>query len=92
MPSLNIRVNIYMTLREKLGWNTRIVELKSGENRLSNLLEKLPRLAEELEAYREKGYEPVILVNGRHHVFLGGLDAVLSDGDVVDVFPPAAGG
>jgi len=34
----------------------------------------------------------VILVNGHHIEFLGGLRARLKDGDEISIFPPAAGG
>jgi MoaD family protein len=33
-----------------------------------------------------------ILVNGKGIAFLGGLNAKLSDGDVVAIFPPISGG
>lgn len=34
-----------------------------------------------------------VLVNGRHYRYLlGGLDAALREGDLVSLFPPAAGG
>jgi molybdopterin synthase sulfur carrier subunit len=36
--------------------------------------------------------EIIILVNGRHVSHLGGLDAPLTTGDVVSVFPMVAGG
>ncbi len=88
---MKVRVTVYMTLREKLGWSSKVVELKQG-SRLRDLLDALPRLRDEVRNYEDMGFQPVILVNGRHHVFLGGLDAPLSDGDEVAVFPPAAGG
>jgi len=40
----------------------------------------------------EPGSEIVIMVNGRHVVHLGGLDAQLKDSDVVQIFPLVAGG
>ncbi|MDD1680192.1 MAG: MoaD/ThiS family protein [Methanoregula sp.] len=33
-----------------------------------------------------------ILQNGRNIHFLAGLDTLLSDGDIIALFPPAAGG
>ena len=38
------------------------------------------------------GPEIIMLINGRHISHLGGLDAVLSPDDRVDVFPVVAGG
>ena len=37
-----------------------------------------------------KGY--IILLNGIHVQFKGGLEAKLRDGDEVSIFPPGAGG
>jgi len=36
--------------------------------------------------------EIVIMINGRHAVHLGGIDAPLKDDDVVQIFPLVAGG
>jgi len=40
----------------------------------------------------ELGEEIVIMVNGRHIVHLGGLDAPLRDDDIVQMFPLVTGG
>jgi len=40
----------------------------------------------------ELGAEAVILVNGRHLVHLGGIDAPLKDDDIVRIFPVVTGG
>ena len=38
------------------------------------------------------GTEVIFLINGRHFNQLGGLDAPLSPGDLVDFFPVVSGG
>jgi len=40
----------------------------------------------------ELGAEAVILINGRHLVHLGGIDAPLKDDDIVRIFPVVTGG
>jgi len=40
----------------------------------------------------ELGAEIVIMVNGRHVVHLGGIDAPLKEDDVVQIFPLVTGG
>ena len=40
----------------------------------------------------ELGAEIVIMINGRHVVHLGGIDAPLKDDDVVQIFPLVTGG
>jgi len=40
----------------------------------------------------ELGAEIVIMINGRHVVHLGGIDAPLKDEDVVQIFPLVTGG
>jgi len=40
----------------------------------------------------ELGAEIVIMINGRHVVHLGGIDAPLKDDDIVQIFPLVTGG
>jgi len=57
-----------------------------GERYGSKLGEKLLTPEGDLEA------EIVIMINGRHVVHLGGIDAPLKDDDVVQIFPLVDGG
>jgi len=88
---VKVRVKVFFTLRERLGWKEKLVELHENA-RLRDLLDLFPAIKEEFNRYRTKGYNMVVMINGRHVEFLGGLDAVLHDGDEVAFFPPAAGG
>ncbi len=90
--SIKVRIVLYMTLPEKLGWKEKIVELPEDKLRFRDLLEKLDDLKKIKIDLEKKGWNLVVLVNGKHVEFLGGLDAVLHDGDEIAVFPPAAGG
>ncbi len=88
---MRVTVNVYTTLREKLGWKSRVVEVRDGAT-LGELLDSLPDLKKVLDENQRKGWTPMILVNGVHADMLEGLKTRLKDGDVVDVFPAAGGG
>ncbi len=90
MP-VKVTVKIYMTLREKLGWKTRVL-IFEDEPTIKDILEKLPDLAQAIKEYEEKGYPPPIMVNGRRIEFTGGYNTRLRDGDIITIFPPSAGG
>jgi len=52
-----------------------------------------PKLGEKLlTAEGELGAEIVIMINGRHVVHLGGIDAPLKGDDDVQIFPLVSGG
>lgn len=84
-----VEVRVYMTLREKLGWKGRKVELTKAV-KFSDLLEEMRDLKGVLEGF---GYENfMILVNGRNIRLLNWLDTEVRDEDSIDIFPPAGGG
>ncbi len=88
---IRVRINIYFTLPERLGWRSREVVLEDNTT-IADLLDKLPELKKAIREYEEKGFAPAIMINGRRIEFLGGYKARLKNGDEVDIFPPAAGG
>ena len=57
---------------------------------LSKLLDLLPDLKDAMYGVGLEHF--IILVNGHNIVLLEGLETRVRDGDVVDVFPQAAGG
>lgn len=88
---IKIRVKVYLSLIEKLGWHEKEVVLDDDAT-INDLLEKLPELKNILYKYREKTIQPTIMINGRRIEFLGGLQAKLKHNNTVSIFPPAAGG
>jgi len=90
MPT--IKIVIYAGLRMKLGWKERTMTIQENCKTIECLLDHLSTIKRELKAYMDKGYTPIILVNGRN-IFLGkGLKEEIRGGDRIDIFPPSAGG
>jgi len=86
------RVNLYANLRDLVGERHVEVEGRTVREALAALGRRWPALAEELleEGEVRDGYS--IFVNGRDVRYLRGLDTPLAEGDVLDLFPPVAGG
>ena len=86
-----IRVRYYAGIRELAGVAQTCVEGFSG-----TFAELLRHLEERhgitvINPSAEEGSDPlsdlILMVNGRHIAYLGGLDALVSDGDSVSIFP-----
>ncbi len=88
---MKVKVTAFLSLPEKLGWKQKVVELENNST-FEDLLTALPELRKVIQKFKEKNVDLVILVNGRHIQFTGGLKTHLKDGDEVSIFPPAAGG
>ena len=91
-----IRALFYSGVRKKAGTSEMRIEGFSG-----TIAELVKRLEERHEISladpsHAEGADPfsvlIFMVNGRHIAHIGGLDAPVSDGDVVSVFPLAGGG
>ncbi len=89
--SYKIKIHIFTTLIEKLGWKQKIIEFKHQPT-LEEVIDKIPELKKALEEYEEKGIPAIIMVNGRRIEFLNGYKTFLQNGDEVSIFPPSAGG
>jgi len=87
---LPVRVRVYATLRERVKWSEKLVDVASSEVTLSELLERIPDLKRAIEEVGIGAF--IVLVNGHNIQLLQGLETRVRDGDVVDVFPQAAGG
>jgi len=90
-----IRVLFYAGVREKAGTFETRIEGFSG-----TLAELVKHLKEShgisvLDSSAEDA-DPlsilIVMINGRHVAHVGGLDAPVSDGDVVSIFPLIGGG
>ncbi|MEM0000504.1 MAG: MoaD/ThiS family protein [Desulfurococcaceae archaeon] len=84
-----IRINLYMDIAKKLKWSKKDVHLDKETITVRDVLESLEDLRE-LVLSNPDDY--MILINGINMRLLKGLDTVLPDGAVIDVFPPAGGG
>jgi len=85
-----VTLRVYATLIEIVGLRIKKVSVTSGET-IEEFLRKTKLYDVIIENGRVKSMYKV-LVNGRDIEFLDGLKTRLKDGDVIDVFPPVAGG
>ncbi len=89
---MRVKVEVFGTLRDRLGWRERTVIIEGDSVSLDRVLNELPDLRKYLvsdDSLRE-GF--IVFINGIHAQFKGGLRAELRDGDEIAVFPPGAGG
>ena len=93
--NIKVKVKFFTTFRQLFGTEAKDVELESGTDieALLHLLCDSQRCRQELfdNSGNIKQYVK-ILKNGRHIEFLDGTHTKLEEGDVVAMFPPAAGG
>lgn len=93
--NIKVKVKFFTTFRQLFGTETKDIELESGTDieALLHLLCDSRRCRQELfdNSGNIKQYVK-ILKNGRHIEFLDGTHTKLEEGDVVAMFPPAAGG
>jgi MoaD family protein len=87
-----VKVKVYFTLSERLGWRERIIELGDDSVFFEEILKIIPELKKVYEEYTVKGFPLVVMINGRRIEFLGGLKAKVKEGDEIAIFPPVAGG
>jgi molybdopterin converting factor small subunit len=90
---LKITLEVFTTLKERLGWSRKELIIDASESAtLRDVLDAVPELKSLIveQDLLKKGF--IILINGRHAEFLGGLHAIVRDGDTVDVFPQSGGG
>ncbi|MEM0015242.1 MAG: MoaD family protein [Zestosphaera sp.] len=90
---VKVVVEVYSTLREKLGWSRRELLIPSSKALLGDVLDLLPEVKKYLVDEENRIRRGIILlVNGRHAEFTGGLKTPLEDGDLITIFPPSGGG
>lgn len=94
---MSIKIRFYGFLKDIL--NKNVLKLENIEEiNLKNLLilltENYPNLKEFIKInenqIRTAGI--IILINGRHVMFRGGLGAQIKKGDIIDFIPPIHGG
>jgi len=85
-------ITVYGILREKLGWRSKEVVFKGDKITFRELLDVEPKLKSLMIQGANLIDDYIILLNGVHLQFKGGLNAVLRDGDEISIFPPGGGG
>lgn len=87
-----VTLEVFATLRERLGWSKKELIINSSEISLKEVLDAVPDLRSVIteQDSLKKGF--IVLVNGRHAELLGGLQAVVRDGDAIAIFPQSGGG
>lgn len=89
---MNIEVLFFGQLRELTAVNRRTAVVKDGA-RLADLIE---HFGEEYGSAFHQQIDNIkglrILINGREYTLLGGMEALLKDGDTVAILPPIFGG
>jgi len=91
---MKVKVEFFNTLREKVN-GLKYVEMEDVytlRDVLKKLDEMFPNLKGEIWDGKDVNDDYLIMINGRNIEFLGGVEAKLSDGDEISMFPPAAGG
>jgi len=90
---MRVIVKVFASLRDKLGWSVREVELRRERPSFRDLLEELADLKNIVLIDGDNLAEGfIVLVNGINIRFTGGLGTALKDGDEIAVFPPSGGG
>jgi molybdopterin synthase sulfur carrier subunit len=89
---MRVTIHVYAFLKEKTGWESRVVELERECVKLMDILESVPELRNVILAGDDIDRNFIVLLNGRNIRLLNGLDTLIADGDRVDIFPPAGGG
>lgn len=92
VKTFKVSVEVFTTLKEKLGWSKKELIINSPETTLKDILDAIPDLKFLIveQDHLKRGF--IVLVNGKHAEFLGGLQAVVKDGDTVAIFPQSGGG
>ena len=88
---MKLKIRVYMDLAAKVGWKEREIYVPGSSScTLRDLLERI----EEFKGLLDESFTErfVVLVNGVNVRLRGGLEAMISDGDTLDIFPPAGGG
>ncbi len=88
---MKVKVTVFATLREKLGWSEKVLELSKNKATIKEILEiiGIKDIVMKGDKIRE---DFIVLVNGINVKFLNDADTEVKDGDEVSIFPPAGGG
>lgn len=89
---MRVGVLIFSSLREKLKWREKIVELDSDEAKIIEVIALVPELAEQIIENGRFKEVYLILLNGHNVKLLKNENTIVRDNDKIVVFPPGGGG
>jgi molybdopterin synthase sulfur carrier subunit len=90
------KVNFHAMLRDIVGGRTVELPIQPGQtvrDMLAVIIERYPALQPKF--YEEDGSLTrfiLIFIDGRNILLMGGLDAVIPEDAIINIFPPVAGG
>jgi len=87
---MKVKISVYATLREKLQWKTKELNLNKNSADLFDVFNELPDLKKHIIKNGKIREGFMILINGINIKFLS--DLKIKDGDEIDIFPPGGGG
>lgn len=91
-----VKIVLFAVFREVAGWREKEVSVEDGVT-VGELVDKVlkdnPKLRKTVEELKQKGFDYIVLVNGRHVDHLEDQwNYRLREGDRVAILPPAGGG
>ena len=91
-----VKVVLFAVFREVAGWREKEVDVEDGVTvgeLVNKVLKDNPKLRETIEELKQRGFDYIVLVNGRHVDYLEDQwNYKLREGDRVAILPPAGGG
>lgn len=87
---MHVTIRLYTSLREKLGWRSKKVELDKDDLVLKDIFYSIEGLRDLIDKDFEINY--IVLLNGVNIRLLNGLNTRVHSGDTIDIFPPSGGG
>lgn len=91
-----VKVVLFAVFREAAGWREKEVDVEDGVT-VGELVDRVfkdnPKLREVVEEFKRRGFNYIVLVNGRHVDYLENQwNYRLREGDRIAILPPAGGG
>jgi len=91
-----VKVVLFAVFREVAGWREKEVDVEDGVTvgeLVNKVLKDNPKLRETIEELKQRGFDYIVLVNGRHVDYLEDQwNYKLREGDRIAILPPAGGG
>lgn len=85
-----VTIRLYTSLREKLRWCSKKIELDRDDLVLKDIFYSIEGLRDLVDKDFEMNY--IVLLNGVNIRLLNVLNTRVHSGDIIDIFPPSGGG